>query len=241
MFVQPKSQKPLLNKIPQKKKWVWIKGKGGFQLIYTMACRVGKVSEMLYIKYERQCLLKHKRILLLLPLWLEALYCLSSTVAKWVPPQGPCSQPCDLCPPKPLDVRQNIAPRTVTVFGTSSLTFARHQDLPGVEEQSSFLVVTPLDFQFLLSIPNRFEAGVQSHGWYTKSAHVLSPCSHSACMPGREAGSWETLQSSIHHPPSPPVNLPLKVWFCHEPERSHNPLINQCSLSSHYVPGTNIT
>lgn len=147
-----------------------------------MACRVGKVSEMLYIKYERQWLLKHKRMLLLLPLWLEVLHCLSSTVAKWVPSQGPCPQTCDICPPKPLDVRENIAPRTVAVFGTSSLAFVQQQDLTGVEEQSSFLVVTPWTFnsssQSWIGLKQEFKAmvDIQNQSKFSVYAVTVREC-----------------------------------------------------------------
>lgn len=176
---------------------------------------------------------------MVLPLWLEALYCFSSTIAKWVPPQGPCGQPCDLCPLEHLDVRENIAPRTVPGFGTcvlhllaSGLTWSGGAEFFPCGHCTG-LSNSPLNPGIGWKHAFKAMAGIQNQP--TFSVHAVTMCTRLG--EGRAPGRRFRVAFMI---PAPLVNLPLKVWFCHEPERNHNPLINQCSLSSYYVSGLSL-
>lgn len=97
----------------------------------------------------------------------------------------PLPQPPDLCLSRALGVRENIAPRNVTLFGTCSLEHAWQLDLPGVEEQSSFPPVTPLGFPISL-----LNSGIRWKQKFTAVAGIQNQPMHSVHQP-QCVGAWE--------------------------------------------------
>lgn len=126
-----------------------------------------------------------------------------------------------------------------TVFGTCRLTFARHQDLPGVEERSSFLVVTLLDFPIPplnpgIGLKQVFKAmvGIQNQPMFSVHAVTVRACLGEGLAPGRPC------RVAFIIPPHPPGEFTLESlilpWVWEKSQSINQSMFIECLLCARH-------